>query len=286
MNNIGYILNESAVRMEDVDIISEKGDRVIGTGRLQTGGERNRNGRRYLTIDLAREIAAPRQRELLSTGNMIGEAGHPLSKELVRQQTIDPKNQCVRYVDLWMDGDDVRGKFMGTYNDLGNTFDQDLRHGVKPAFSLRALGTLKSTREGAVVENLKIITYDYVIYPSHPGAYTSGLVSESAGLMDEPVSGFDLSKYPGMDATQSFIESFTNNDVVKAISDISKNESAIDYIKDKSYNYHLLKECFDMTKVDNIDLLGNGKIALTESGNSTIVLTVEDYVLKELRDYY
>ena len=284
-NNIGYILNESAVRMEDVDIV-EKGDRVLGTGRLQTGGERNRNGRRYLTIDLARELSAPRQKELLATGNMIGEAGHPLSKELVRQQTIDPKNQCVRYVDLWMEGDDVMGKFMGTYNDLGETFDKDLRHGIKPAFSLRALGTLKSTREGALVENLKIITYDYVIYPSHPGAYTSGIVSESAGLVDEPVSGFDLSKYPGMDATQSFIESFTNNDVVKAISDVSKNESAIDYIKDKSYNYHLLKECFDMTNIDTIDLIGNDKIAFTESGEDTIVLTIEDYVLKELRDYY
>ena len=282
-NRIGYILNEASFQMNEVEL-TENGNRIIGEGRLQTGNERNRNGRRYLTEDLAREIQAPRQRELISTGNMLGEAGHPLSTELIRQQTIDPKNQCVRYLDLWMNGDDVMGRFVGTNNDLGETFDKDLRCGVKPAFSLRALGTLKSTREGAVVQDLKIITYDYVIYPSHPGAYTKGVVSESATI-NSPLSGFDLSKYPNMDATKSFIESFDNNDVIRAISE-SKNESAIDYIKDKSYNYYLLKECFDMTKVDSIDLIDGNKIAFTESGNSTIVLDVEDYILKELREYY
>lgn len=279
---IGYIINESAVQVSEVDVVESGNRRVRAKGKLQSGGERNRNGRLYRTEDLAREIVAPRQRELLTTKNMLGEAGHPLSAELVRQQTIDPKCSCVRYLKFWMEGDDVMGIFEGTNNEYGKTFDLDLRDGVLPAFSLRALGTVVSTPQGAIVENLKMITYDYVIYPSHPGAYTSGIVNESAGMIKNRKRSHFMFKNE-MDANKSNIISFTNSDVVKALKQVK--ESAIDYVKDKSFNYHLLKESYDLTKVDTVDLISNNKIALTESGNSTIVLNIEDYIQKELFDY-
>lgn len=279
---IGYMINEASYKLDEVEI-TESGHRVTGKGKLQRGNEKNRNGRNYLTQDLDREIHAPRQVELLSTGNMLGEAGHPLSKDLVRQQTIDPKNTCVRFLEFWMDGDYVMGKFQGTNNDLGNTFDADLRQGVKPAFSLRALGTVVATREGATVQNLKMITYDYVIYPSHPGAYTEGIVSESAGIWT-PQSGFKLTD--NMDATKTFMGSFTNEDVVNAIKLQSKNEAAIEFIKDRSHNFHLLKECFDMTNVDTVDMISARKIAITEAGKGTIVMDVEDYIANEIQNYF
>ena len=204
-NKIGYIINESGILMEDFDIITPTAsgstpfkddikfhskDRIIGYGILQAADERNRNGRIYRRSDLEREVNAPRQRELMDTGTMLGHAGHPLSSELIVQQTIDPKLCCVRFHKLWMEGDKVMAYFEGTNNELGKTFDADLRIGVKPAFSLRALGTIKATPQGAVVENLKMITYDHVIYPSHRGAYTTGVINESAASV--PDSGFAL----------------------------------------------------------------------------------------------
>jgi len=283
MSKIGYILNESAVQVNEIDVV-ESGDRVTGKGRLQTGNERNRNGRCYRTEDLAREIKAPRQLELLATKNMLGEAGHPLSKELIRQQTIDPKNTCVRYLKFWMQGDDVMGIFQGTNNALGETFDKDLRSGVKPAFSLRALGTISASPSGgAVVENLRIITYDYVIYPSHPGAYTEGIINESASGIMLPSSSFKNSD--SMDGTKSSIYTFTNEDVVRSLKQTATRESAIEYIKDKSANFHLLKECFDMTKYDMADFVDAHHIALTEAGNSSIVMNIEDYIANEIQTY-
>ena len=156
MSKIGYILNESSVCMESVDIREDKNDRtrVTGMGTLQTGNEKNRNGRIYRTADLAKEIAAPRQQELLAAKQMCGEAGHPIGADassLVRQQTIDPTKICVRYLNLWMEGDNVMGTFQGTNNALGEAFDKDLRQGVLPAFSLRALGTISSTPQGAEI---------------------------------------------------------------------------------------------------------------------------------------
>lgn len=285
MGKIGYILNESSVCMESVDIREDRNsNRVTGIGALQTGNEKNRNGRIYRTEDLVREINAPRQKELLAAKQLCGEAGHPIGADassLVRQQTIDPTKICVRYLKLWMEGDNVMSTFQGTNNALGEAFDKDLRQGVLPAFSLRALGTISSTPQGAVVENLKMITYDYVIYPSHPHAYTRGVLNESASSIAIPKSNFAMSN--AMDGSKSFIKEFSNQDVVNAISTIK--ESAISYVKDKSSNFKMLQECYDMTKYDTVDIINPHKLALTEAGKNTIVMSIEDYIANEIQNY-
>ena len=285
MSKIGYILNESSVCMESVDIREDRNsNRVTGIGALQTGNEKNRNGRIYRTEDLVREINAPRQKELLAAKQLCGEAGHPIGADassLVRQQTIDPTKICVRYLKLWMEGDNVMATFQGTNNALGEAFDKDLRQGVLPAFSLRALGTISSTPQGAVVENLKMITYDYVIYPSHPHAYTRGVLNESASSIAIPKSNFAMSN--AMDGSKSFIKEFSNQDVINAIS--TMRESAISYVKDKSSNFKMLQECYDMTKYDTVDIINPHKLALTEAGKNTIVMSIEDYIANEIQNY-
>lgn len=285
MGKIGYILNESSVCMESVDIREDRNsNRVTGIGALQTGNEKNRNGRIYRTEDLVREINAPRQKELLAAKQLCGEAGHPIGADansLVRQQTIDPTKICVRYLKLWMEGDNVMATFQGTNNALGEAFDKDLRQGVLPAFSLRALGTISSTPQGAVVENLKMITYDYVIYPSHPHAYTRGVLNESASSIAIPKSNFAMSN--AMDGSKSFIKEFSNQDVINAIS--TMRESAISYVKDKSSNFKMLQECYDMTKYDTVDIINPHKLALTEAGKNTIVMSIEDYIANEIQNY-
>ena len=285
MGKIGYILNESSVCMESVDIREDRNSNsVTGIGALQTGNEKNRNGRIYRTEDLVREINAPRQKELLAAKQLCGEAGHPIGADassLVRQQTIDPTKICVRYLKLWMEGDNVMSTFQGTNNALGEAFDKDLRQGVLPAFSLRALGTISSTPQGAVVENLKMITYDYVIYPSHPHAYTRGVLNESASSIAIPKSNFAMSN--AMDGSKSFIKEFSNQDVINAIS--TMRESAISYVKDKSSNFKMLQECYDMTKYDTVDIINPHKLALTEAGKNTIVMSIEDYIANEIQNY-
>lgn len=284
----GYIFNEAAVSVSEVEIL-EKGNRVTAKGVLQTGNQQNRNHRIYRTKDLNAQIYAPRQRELIRTGNMLGEAGHPITTDLMRQQTIDPKCTCVRYLDFWMEGDDVMGKFKGTNNELGKAFDLDLREGILPAFSYRALGTVEECAEGSVVANLKMITYDYVIYPSHPTAYTKGIVSEStlanSSIMNSHMTA--LVEQSKLDGSKSFIHTFTNEQVIETMRQLQyqKESGAIGYIMDKSKNFSLLKECFDITKAANIDLLPNGQIAITESGIGLIQMDVEDYITKEIQAY-
>lgn len=284
--SFAYIFNESTTPVSEFEVV-EKGKRVTAKGIVQTGNQQNRNGRKYRTEDLIKEINAPRQKELLKTGNMLGEAGHPMTQDLLRQQTIDPKNTCVRYLKFWNEGDDIWALFKGTNNGLGEAFDQDLREGVLPAFSYRALGTVQETPQGSVVQNLKMITYDYVIYPSHPTAYTAGLVNESA-IMTDMINQSHVAKLikdkQCMDGSKSYITTFTNEQVIDKIRKMN-SESAIDYITDYSKNFNLLKEAFDITKSSNIELRADGKIAITESNVGLVVMDVDDYIMKELLEY-
>lgn len=267
LGNIGYILTESFVQTE-VQIVGESvGHRLIGQGIIQTADERNRNGRFYPREELFPQLVAPRTVELLEAGYLRAELGHPLDKELVRQQTIDDKLTCAQFLKLWTEGNDVWATFKGTNNEYGRVFNQDLMDGCKPAWSLRALGSICNTARGAEVRNLKVITWDQVIYPSHPGAYTQGIVSESAITTVEKHIAL-----PSGQTLQSVVVPVTN-------------ASVINYIKSESANLKYMKENFDFM-YKNIEISKDkATVTLTDNSGSIMVVNLESYIHHELMNY-
>lgn len=266
INPIGYVILESApVEAPDVKIVSDSTNkRVIGEGILQTAEEENRNGRCYLRSDLEREIKAPRQIELLSTGNMLAENGHPMDTAMVRQQTIMPGNTVARFLKIWMDGDNVMGQFKGTNNSLGEEFDQDLREGVKPSWSLRALGSLETINGRNVVQNLRVITWDRVIYPSHPHAYTTRLVTESTSL-----------------AEASSINKMNKNGLLIPIT----NDSVLSYIKNESATIKSLLSQIDFM-YESTSLINRGsQVRLVAKNGDIFVVNLEAHISNEIQNY-
>lgn len=267
LDNIGYVIIETSlmpdIGQNDFKIVQSGDDRVVGEGILQEANMKNRNGRFYDSRDLFPQLTCPRTLELLSTGNMKAENGHPLSKDLVRQQTIDPNNTVAVFLKLWTDGDFVKGQFIGDENEKGAAFDRELRKGRRPSWSLRALGNIQNTKRGAEVKNIKIITYDRVIYPSHDKAYTSGIVSESASMVDTD------SRIMIPDNDIGMIEPITNESVVK-------------YIQAESANMKVFKEFFDL-KYDEMKLINNGRqVQLTDKIGSVYVMNLENYIHDEI----
>lgn len=263
LNNIGYIICESAIAgFTDTNIVKEENGKVIAEGILQTANERNRNGRFYDSKELFPQLVAPRTLELLEAGYLRAELGHPLSNELVRQQTIDDSRTCAQFLKLWTDGDNVWGRFRGTNNAFGEAFNKDLLDGCKPAWSLRALGTLVNTPRGAEVRKLKLITWDQVIYPSHPGAYTQRLLTENANYSEE-------------------------NDIIANEAKIIPvtNQKVIDYIRSESANLKYVKENFDFI-YDNIVVNEDATtVTLTCNTGDILVINLEKYIGNELRNY-
>ncbi len=283
VKEVGYIINESFIPgFTDSNIISEdKEGRVIGEGVLQVAEEVNRNRRIYPASELFPQLKAPRTLELLEAGYLRAELGHPLSKELVRQQMIDDSRTCAQFLKIWTEGNKVMGRFRGTNNAFGEAFNKDLLDGCKPAWSLRALGTIQSTPRGAEVHNLKIITWDQVIYPSHPSAYTQRIVSESAGIPEEPVKKSRLQKvyedYLAEDEKNSVV---TENGLLIPFSD----KDVINYIKSESANLKYVQEQFDFV-YDTIDITADGSKAILESEGTRVVVNLEQQIRNEIMNY-
>lgn len=268
MNNktIGYMICETAATPEnaDVKVVDEYNGKVTIEAILQDLEVKNRNGRWYGIQDIAPELTSDRTQELIDSGNMKGENGHPMSKDIARQQTIDPNNVCCKYTKIWLDGKDVKAHVRGTNNQLGSEFDADIKDGEKPSFSLRALGTVNNTARGAEVKNIKIITYDRVIYPSHKRAYMSNIIKESTNLGNDTKVVLD------------------RND--KGLFVPINNTQIIDYIKTESHNLKNIVESFEFL-YDDITLLENGNIQLTDKTGTTFVVHLETYIQKEISDY-
>lgn len=264
---IGYIICESPTTSTDVKIVTQNNNRVLAEGVLQEGEEQNRNTRCYATKELAGQISCARTTELIGTGNMKGEAGHPTDKDIMRQQTIDPSMVQVKYTKMWMDGNFVRAQYMGTNNQLGEEFNLDLLSGEKPSFSLRALGVIENAGGKAWVRNLKMITYDRVYYPSHKHAYTEKIVSECANLGNKIPNKIVVEEgYKGM------ITPITNTDV-------------INYIKTESCNLKTIMENFD-TLYESIALMENGRdVQLIDANHDIIIVSLENYIQNEIMDY-
>lgn len=86
-SNIGYVIIETQtiINPEPAKIVKrDSSGKLIGEGNLQEANEKNRNGRYYDSRDLFPQVSAPRTLELLTTGNLRAENGHPLSRELIR----------------------------------------------------------------------------------------------------------------------------------------------------------------------------------------------------------
>lgn len=262
--NIGYVIIETATTSQDFKptiVRSMDKKRVVAEVILQEANEKNRNGRFYDSNELFPQITSPRTQELIQHGELRAENGHPLSKDIQRQSTIDPNNTVAIFLKLWTDGNFIKAHARGTNNEKGEEFNQDLLDGFSPAWSLRALGSIVNTGRGAEVKNPKIITWDRVIYPSHPRAYTQGIVSESSSIV--------LPKDdPGM------LIPITNNQV-------------IDYIKHESANLRQVMETFEIF-YDNIELVNerfNPQVKLTSRDGNIYVVNLETYLQNEIQNY-
>ena len=268
---IGNIILEGAVTAEDSIIIDGKNSkRVQAQATLQDLDVINRNRRIYAKADMAPEINGQRMQELIRAKSMMGECGHPLSDDLVRQQTIDPKLVCVRFNKIWLEGNLVKSIFQGTNNAYGQEVDDDLRDGVLPAFSLRALGSIENIDGKAYVKNIKVITYDKVIYPSHKRAYTEKIVSEAA-ISGEPIQENQIVVPENDPGTIITLKESDARIVINRLQRESANLSNIIEALDGIY--------------DNITLVNENTLLMTSKYGEKVRVNLEDHISNVIMNY-
>lgn len=275
---VAYIINESLEDAISFDIVDENKTTgfVTAEGIIQQAGKMNRNRRYYTQEDLHREIYSDRLRELITTGNFKGEAGHPLDMNLSRQQKVDPTLEQVWYTKVWMDGDYVKAQFRGTNNELGKAFNEDLKCGQKPSFSLRSLGSIRIVNGKSNVTNLRIITYDRVYYPSYDNAYTERIVSES--------TDYKPSSYP----YEKYLNSMGNKQVIEESADSIApilNKDVTDLLLRESYSFNQI--CEDFSPIYKSIKLSDDKkkVVMVDESYNTIIVPIDRYVTNKIDEF-
>ena len=275
---VAYIINESLEDAISFDIVDENKTTgfVTAEGIIQQAGKMNRNRRYYTQEDLHKEIYSDRIRELVTTGNFKGEAGHPLDMNLSRQQKVDPTLEQVWYTKVWMDGDYVKAQFRGTNNELGKAFNEDLKCGQKPSFSLRSLGSIRIVNGKSNVTNLRIITYDRVYYPSYDNAYTERIVSES--------TDYKPSYYP----YEEYLNSMGNKQVIEESADSIApilNKDVTDLLLRESYSFNQI--CEDFSPIYKSIKLSDDKkkVVMVDESYNTIIVPIDRYVTNKIDEF-
>ena len=274
--NIGYIINETAPSESGIraKVVGEKFGRLIVEAVLQDLNKKNRNGRFYEEKELVPQITCKRTQELIRSGNMKGENGHPNSKDLVRQQTIDPNNVVCKYLKIWVDGNYIKAHVTATPDGVGDDFEKALRCEELPSFSMRSLGTIKNTSRGAEVQNIKLITWDRVIYPSHECAYTC----ESGSVYVQGENGIYTKQQPK--GSTLYLE---END--QGMITPFNTPQVISYIKAESKNLKAVKESMEMY-FDTFDVIDEGRsVKMMSNSGNTVVVNLETYIRNEIMDY-
>ena len=141
----------------------------------------------------------------------------------------------------------------------------DLLEGCKPAFSLRALGNVDRTKSGeCVVKNIRIITWDHVIFPSHKMAYTDKLIDprEAQGHIKESA----VLKENGL--------------LIPIL-----NEQVTSYIKEESANVKSILDTFGCL-YESAMIVNNGRdVSLTLDSGEQMLVHLEQYIQDEIYNY-
>jgi hypothetical protein len=146
--------------------------RLIVEGVVQRADAKNGNGRVYPKDTLEREIQKYKD-TYIKENRALGELDHPESP------IINLKNVCHNILDLWWDGDDVKGKIEILPTPSGNILKALLIAGITVGISSRAMGSVKQIGETVEVQDdLDIVCWDFVSTPSTQGAFME-IVNES-----------------------------------------------------------------------------------------------------------
>ncbi len=200
--------------------------------------EVNQNGRLYKFKAL--DEGMKKAQHLIDNDMMWFEESHPMTDNPRRFATVLMSNSVCK-LNSWVWEDN---SIVGVCETLQTAKGKDLKglllQGVMPGVSLRAMGKVQKRNGINIVENnLRIISFDNVLNPSHKDAIASGIITENTDIVTE---NFDNSKIITESELFNFIENKSEN--VKILQDTLLEESggSVDILDASSSVKYNLKE--------------------------------------------
>ena len=235
---------------------------------LQSFYKINRNGRQYLTENVWENIEkSEKVQALLADSSWFGEMNHPMpviaGEKLhnLRLTDIDPANTSHKITKPRLSGKDFLDATIQTdpSTEAGRNFATKIAMGMIPNFSSRAFGDLVSVVNKPTIMMKKLITYDWVFYPSHPDAKkTSTAAFKNCTIMENGNS-------PDNTITPL-------HDLVAHIAQNDDNTKAI-------------MESFGLDRRDLVGFTDNGKQIVIRDEHNTIYSNISPKQVKQVKGY-
>lgn len=250
-NNFGYTVEDRGSRFY-----------VIFDAVLQSFGIKNRNGREYNFDNIWKLITTdPYIQDMLRKNSWLGEINHPAAElkgeDLTMNRIANPDmTKTSHYIrNPRRDGNLLKATIQtDSSNENGMNMAIKIVDGkIIPCFSARVLGALRNIMDKMIVYVTKLVTYDWVLYPSHPEA--EALISQ-----------------PHLESVQSYAEqaaALAGAKVVflKELAQAAANNS---------------KECEMICEAFNLSL--DDVIGLTDTGNSVVIAEKSNIYIQPLSD--
>lgn len=178
--------------------VHDKGSRfyVIFDAVLQSFGIRNRNGREYDMENIMERIRTDDYiQSMLRQNSWVGEIDHPApefeGEKLTMQRIANPDMKKTSH---YIRKPRANGNLLEATIQTDSSNEHGMNMAIKivdgkiiPCFSARVLGALRNISGRPIVYVNKLITYDWVLYPSHPeaAAKITQPVMESADTLEK-----------------------------------------------------------------------------------------------------
>jgi hypothetical protein len=265
-----YLIMESTsdpVKPKDLQVFDKNGLFYVRFNTfLQEFNVKNRNRRSYAQGPMAQSLQAPHIAELLDKKTWLGEAGHPQTTDVARILTIDPKLTSHRINSIRLENNFLKGE-VETLDDghYGTQMTKNILQGLEPAFSLRALASLIKQGDGSSLMNSKchIVTYDWVILPSHASAYRDTTTPIQKVVKSVQADG----------------NSVTESALVPVI-----ESQIMDYIKLESNNVKLVSNVCEVA-LESMKLTPDMKHVILREGTNTYAVKVEEKIKHDVRRF-
>lgn len=273
LSSLCYVAEQTSFKEDYKDFgyeLHDKGNRfyIVFEGILQSFNVLNRNGRMYDADNIMTCIQNdPYIIAMLAQNSWMGELEHPTAiyenqnLSLARLAAVFPANTSHFIRKPRLEGNLLKATIQtDSSNQNGMNMAIKIVDGkVIPGFSARVLGELKTKNGKPFVEVKKLITYDYVLFPSH---------KEALGIVNKPFAESVKTVEKAMNGSIIFFEELAK--------DVAKN----------SEDAQILCESFGLSNDDIIGLTSTGNsVVLKENKNIYVCPITNEMARKKTRSY-
>lgn len=247
---------------------------------LHTFRVNNRNRRKYWGPNVDQQLHTERILSLLADNAWYGEMDHPLqitadgklTPERVR--TIYMPNRSHKIMNPSVKGDILTATIQtASGSEPGKGFYNELMQGLVPGFSCRSIAAIETVNGEPYVMIKFLVTYDWVLYPSHKEAHKTGdtkYISKQEKVISESShNGFIL---PG--GRKKFTE-----DVVLSLKEL------IDFTSETDNNIRAIMESFELPHGSFIGFDNPINHAIIKDDDNTIFVNISPKTKKEVRSF-